>query len=186
MKIRTRSSRFTAASATLALLLSSAVAVASGDGTALDLDLPRAPLFTSAAASAAPGVPDTDYDRVLRERELARRGDVAAASHCPPAPDGSERSVTGSFSTGIGHSSRGGNSHWNAADINFCKEYAGSAGNVNTLNMRIHVGQYDGPGYFHGPGYYGTGPHGVKGLGGPWEMAPSRDSSWSEDRRPWR
>ncbi|GGK06928.1 hypothetical protein GCM10011394_15130 [Luteimonas terricola] len=177
----------------LPLLLSPAIASASGDATALDLDLPRSPLFTSAAPFDAPGVPDTDYERVLRERELARRGDVAAASSCPPAADGSERGVTGSFTTGIGHSSRGGNSHWNAADINLCKEYVSNAGNVNTMNMRIHVGQYDGPGYFHGPGsgygrgYYGPGPHGVHGIiGGRWNMAPSRDESWSEGRRPWR
>lgn len=174
----------------LALLLPPAIASASGDATALDLDLPPPPLFTRAPASDAPGGPDTDYDRVLRERELARGGDVATASSCPPAADGSERGITGSFTAGIGHSSRGGNSHWNAADINLCKEYVSNAGNVNTMNMRIHVGQHDGPGYFHGPGvggsYYGPGQFEVHGIGGPWDMAPSRDQSWSEHRRPWR
>ncbi len=175
----------------LPLLLAAGVAAASEDARGLDLDLPQAPLFTGAkTVDAPPGAPDTDYDRVLREREQARHDEVTTVSNCPPAADGSERGITGSFTTGIGHSSRGGNSHWNAADINLCKEYVSSAGDVNTLNMRIRVGQYDGPGYFHGPGYfdggYGHGPYGGHGPGGPWNMGPSRDESWSEGRRPWR
>jgi hypothetical protein len=188
--------RFTAGLMAVPLLFAAAVASASDGSAGLDLGLPQARLFTAEAAlDTPPGVPDNDYDRVLRERDQAQHAVAGDTSSCPQAADGSERAITGSFTTGIGHSSRGGNSHWNAAEINLCKEYVSRAGNVNTLNMSIHVGQYDGPGYFHGPGYGpglrgpgfgpGYGPYGDHGMGA-WDMGPRRDASWSEGRRPWR
>jgi|SRR5690554_3737172 len=189
MDTRSRCHRFTAASILL-LLLPPAIASTTADAPALDLDLPRAPMFTGAGTSGAPGMPGPDYDRVLRERELARGGGEGRASNCPPAADGSDRGITGNISTGIGHSSRGGNSHWSAADINMCREYDGNAGSPGTLNMRIRVGQYDGPGYIHGPGsghgYHGPGARGFHGPGDPWDMGPDRDRSWSGARQPWR
>jgi hypothetical protein len=181
--------RFAVAVLVWPLLFAAGAASASGRAQALDLELPKPAMFSGAAAVETPPVgAGADYDRVLREREQARRGESGDMSNCPQAADGSERGITGSFTTGIGHSSRGGNSHWNAADINLCREYVSRAGNVNTLNMRIHVGQYDGPGYFHGPGYgpgYGPGPYGGHGMGA-WGTSPPREASWSDGRRPWR
>jgi hypothetical protein len=89
---------------------------------------------------------------------------VARRSACPTAPDGSERDVTGSVSAGIGHSSRFGNSNWQAASLNYCKESADEDGNPRSFNLRLDVGTFDGamPGAWMGPP---PGPH-------PWGRGP--------------
>ena len=71
--------------------------------------------------------------------------------------------MTGSVTTGIGYSSRGGNSNFNAANLNFCKGFADDDGDVHTLNVNIDVQKYDGPGYIGG-----------YGRDGAWDVPPPR------------
>lgn len=163
---------------------------AAADGREVDLRPPAPALFTGEAAFG-----DGEYTgpRTGPSDVRAPRATARIRGGCPVAPDGSERSVTGSVTTGIGHSSRGGTSHWNAADINLCRERVNADGDISTTNLQLRVGRYDGPGYpggmYHGGfghGGYGIGP-GWDGPFDPWPMAaPVRRESWSEGRRPWR
>ena len=152
------------ASLLLSLLLATAPAMAGENAAALDLALPTQPMFsgTSPYQDDPPGTwyGDTSGDPALDARYEPARYEPA----CPTAPDGSERSMTGSFTTGMGYSSRGGSSTFNAANLNFCKGFVDDEGNVRTLNLNIDVEKYDGPGYIGG---YGPG----RGWGGgmrPW------------------
>ncbi len=116
------------------------------DAEALDLSLPQA-----SAASYLNDPPGTWYGDTSGRPARTAGETVVARSRCPTAPNGEERDITGNFSTGIGYSNRGGNSHWNAANINYCKERVDGDGDSRTFNININVDQYDGPG-FHGPG----------------------------------
>ena len=174
---------------------------AMADDTAVDLTLPTQPMFSGAGAfgdgeSTGPRTATGD-DRASRQDDAR----FARGGGCPTSPDGKDATVTGSVTTGIGHSSRGGNSNWNVADINLCKESVGNNGNINTTNLNVRVGRYDGPGYpighyFDGPGMYGR-PYGGDpyggGFGGGFGAsygAPGFDrpqqGSWTDGRRPWR
>jgi hypothetical protein len=62
---------------------------------------------------------------------------------CPVSPTGEPRKVTGSVTTGIGYSSRWGSSTFNAATLNYCREYAGEDGGSGVINVNISVGQHD-------------------------------------------
>ncbi|VXC02140.1 conserved exported hypothetical protein [Luteimonas sp. 9C] len=165
----------------------------------VDLNLPSQPMFTGEAAFGGETYTgprtDTPEYRARHGDDLVRRGG------CPTAPDGSERTVTGSVTTGIGYSSRGGNSHFNAADISLCKETVSDAGNLNTMQLNLRVAQFDGPGaYGHGPGFgayggyggYGAGRYfdgfgpGYQDLYGPMPGPRVRSESWTEGRQPWR
>ncbi|PBJ83847.1 hypothetical protein CMZ84_05045 [Lysobacteraceae bacterium NML93-0399] len=173
---------------------------ANAQDEAVDLSLPAQPMFTGEAAFGGGEYtgPRTDTPEYRRGREDAR----AVRGGCPTGPDGSERTVTGSVTTGIGYASRGGNAHWNEADIHLCKERVSDAGNVNTMHLNLRVGQYDGPGH---PGIYGGafgpyggyGPYGLRGhfdgfgpgyrdLYGPYPTGRPRTESWTEGRQPWR
>ena len=187
----------------ISLLACAGVAHADGEDRP-DLSLPSQPMFTGAHAFGdgeytGPRTGTPEYRRAHGDA-LARHGG------CPTAPDGSQRAMTGSVTTGIGYSSRGGNSHWNAADIHFCKERVSDAGNLNTVQLNLRVGQFDGPGYpggYYGGGYGpyggydgyggfgagsafdGFGP-GWRELHGPQVPARVRSGSWTEGRQPWR
>lgn len=85
-----------------------------------------------------------------------------AGSRCPTSPQGEPREVTGSVAAGIGHGSGHGTSRWNAAELNYCKEYAREDGGTRTFNLNLNVGRYDGPApypYGYGPYPYGYGPY---------------------------
>lgn len=166
----------------------------------VDLSLPSQPMFTGEAAFGGGEYTgprtDTPEYRGRYDDDLARRGG------CPTGPDGGERTVTGRVTTGIGYSSRGGNSNFNAADISLCKERVGEAGNINTMQLNLRVAQFDGPGYYgrgFGPygGYGGFGGYGAggyfDGFGpgfndtyGPYPPGRGRNESWTEGRQPWR
>lgn len=159
------------------------------DPAQVDLSLPSQPMFSGAGAFG-----DGEYTGPRRAAPAASGapGRAIVRGGCPTSPDGSEATVTGSVSTGIGYSSRGGNSNWNAAEINLCREDAGGSGNVANLNIR--VGRYDGPGYPLGHYFDGAGPYGhpfdagfgpVDGFGTGFHAAPRRES-WTDSRRPWR
>ena len=68
---------------------------------------------------------------------------VRASRACPTSPDGEQNPVTGSVTTGMGHS-RFGTSTFAATDINYCKEYSDREGNPRTLNINIGVNRFDG------------------------------------------
>jgi hypothetical protein len=70
--------------------------------------------------------------------------------------DPDKAQIHGSFTTGVGYSSRGGNSNFNAANLNITKAYGENRD--KKVGVSISVSQYDGPGYF-GPGPYGS-PYG--------------------------
>lgn len=152
---------------------------------AVDLAPPTPAMFTGPGAFG-----DGEYTgpRTPRPQTRALRTARGGVGGCPTAPDGSDRAVTGSVTTGIGHSSRGGTSHYNAADLNLCTERVTANGNVSTTNLHLSVGRFDGPGgWYGGPAYYGIGARDY-GWGVPFGPAlpPVRHESWSEGRRPWR
>ncbi len=126
-----------------------------GELDALDLSLPD-----QAYRNDPPGTWYGDTSGVPASESTT----VARRSACPTAPDGSERDVTGSVSAGIGHSSHFGNSNWQAASLNYCKESADDDGNPRSFNLRLDVGTFDGamPGAWMGPP---PGPH-------PWGRGP--------------
>ena len=158
----------------------------------VDLSPPTPAMFTGPGAFG-----DGEYTgpRTARPPARALRTVRGGAGGCPTAPDGSARAVTGSVTTGIGHSSRGGTSHYNAADLNLCTERVTASGDVGTTNLHLSVGRFDGPGaywpggLYGGPGVYGPGAYGRGyGWGAPFGagVAPVRHESWTEGRRPWR
>lgn len=51
----------------------------------------------------------------------------------------------GAVAAGVGHSSRGGNSNWQAFNVNSCKTYYNDDGEAREMGFSISVGQYDGP-----------------------------------------
>lgn len=129
----------------LLCLLPTAGAMAQETSTPLDLSLPQGSVAGTTPFAADP--PGTYYgDRSGRPAGLP---DEDAKAEDP----GDDAEIHGSVSTGIGYSSRGGNSHWSAADINISKSYGENKD--KKVNVSIGVSQYDGPG-FHGAGSY---PH---------------------------
>ena len=69
---------------------------------------------------------------------------VRISPACPTSPDGEQNPVTGSVTTGMGHS-RLGNSTFAGTHLNYCKEYNNSDGNSRTLNISINASKFDGP-----------------------------------------
>lgn len=166
-----------------ALLLLAPLACAAAEP--LDLRPPAPAMFTGPAAFG-----DGEYTGPRhRPRDGLEDTFVRDRGGCPTAADGSARPVSGSVSTGIGHSSRGGTAHWNAADIRVCKERVAADGDVSTMHMQLRVGHYDGPGYgrYGTGGYFHDGHPGWDDAYGPWPAAgPGQRQSWSDGRRPWR
>ncbi|WP_372016390.1 hypothetical protein [Pseudoxanthomonas sp. 10H] len=70
---------------------------------------------------------------------------------CPTGPDGQERAVTGSFTTGVGYSSQLGSSTYNGAGLGYCNSWRDADGDERTLNLQMHVDRYDGPDMRHRP-----------------------------------
>lgn len=130
------------------------VANAAEVGTALNTKLSEPVLFASPYRNDPPG---TWYgDKSLPGDDEA----TVQASACPAAADGSARPVTGSVTTGYGWSSHG-NSRYNAASVNYCKETVDEDGDGRVFNLHLDVGRYDGPGMPMGRG----GPMGPRGHG---------------------
>ncbi|MFT3756262.1 MAG: hypothetical protein QM769_10025 [Pseudoxanthomonas sp.] len=123
----------------LAIAQSTADADTAVSAEALDLSLPKA---TTIYGQDPPGTwyGDTSGVPAVAAAETTRK-----ASACPTAPNGEAREITGSVSAGIGYSSHGGNSNYQAARVNYCKEYATDDGDSRAVNVSISVGQFDGP-----------------------------------------
>lgn len=142
---------------TASLAASGAALAQSEDGAArsLDLSVPQAPMQYRNDPTYNNDPPGTFY------------GDKSGP--VPRAPDGriadvvdDKLQVHGAVAAGVGYSSRGGNSNWQAATVNLTKNYTTDEGKTNTFGLNISVGQGEGPGYY-GPGYggyyYGPGPY---------------------------
>lgn len=56
----------------------------------------------------------------------------------------------GTVAAGVGYSSRGGNSNWQAFNVNSCKTYYNDEGKAREVGVSISVGQYDGPDGYRG------------------------------------
>lgn len=127
----------------LALLLLAATGHASASegeaAGALDLSLPR----TSAFASDPPG---TWYGDT---------GGVPASEAMPG--DGCDGELHGSMTAGIGYSSRGGNSNYQAVNLNTCKRYTSRNGKERQVAVSVSVGQGSGPAMYHDPMFHGGG-----------------------------
>lgn len=96
----------------------------------------------------------------------------AGASDIESGPeDDGKAKVWGSVSTGIGHTSGYGTSHWSAADVNVSKTYTDDDGDQKTFDLHISVGKGDGP-LFSGPRMYGPGLGHGPGPGS-WRRPPS-------------
>lgn len=168
--------------------------------SALDLSLPKSSESTlpQAATTDQDATPATNTTGDYNPGYLAdppgtyygdRSGRPAPASGVltreAAACDGQ---LHGSVSMGMGYSRRGGNSNWQATQLNTCKRYVTDSGKERQIGLSISVGQGSGPGYWGGHGAYGGyyGPGGgyydgaynghYDGFGGPgpgWRGMPS-------------
>lgn len=59
-----------------------------------------------------------------------------------------EGKLSGAVSTGVGYTNRGGNNHWQAANLNTCKTYYDDAGAAHRVGISLSVGQTKGPHYY--------------------------------------
>jgi len=84
----------------------------------------------------------------------------------PITPEEAERKadgqwqVHGAVEAGVGWSKRGGNSNWQALNLNLGKTTVDDDGDTNHFNIDINVGKSDGPAFGPGGGYYGPGAYG--------------------------
>ena len=156
-----------------ALCLAAAPAFAS-DAAALDLKLPEA------ASPYGNDPPGTYYGDASGVPAPAASSRSVRRTLCPTSPDGSEAKVTGSVSTGMGYSSHMGSSTFGGASLNYCDTYTTDSGDERTINMRLDMNTYDGPGCrgpgccpgpprgpggsAPGPGHYRGYPMGPRGL----------------------
>ncbi|MCD0247679.1 hypothetical protein JWH04_20825 [Xanthomonas melonis] len=138
----------------------------SGDGSAqpasaraLDLSIPQAPVQYRSDPEYSADPPGTFYgDKSGSRPALAR---PSAASIAAERAEQCQGQLHGAVETGIGYSSRGGNSNWQAANLNSCKTYYGDDGKPRQIGVSISVGRGEGPVF--GPRYvpgYGPGPFG--------------------------
>jgi len=126
---------------------------AGGEGAGLDLGLPQ-----SARAGYRNDPPGTWYGDTSGVATTRQRRQVTYRYRCPTAPDGKETDITGSVEAGVGYSRHGGNSNWQGATVNYCKEQATDDGGSRIINVQLHVDSSDGPG-FYGPHGSGWGPY---------------------------
>ena len=170
------------------LLPASPAFAADGSAAALDLSLPQA--YRSAYRNDPPGTYYGDTTGVPP-------GADTTTAACPTAPDGSERALTGSATTGFGYSSGLGSSRYNALHLNYCKASATEVGSERVFNVQVDVGNYDGPGMGRvpmvGPGAAGRAPRVLGAARVPMRRCPhQRRQCWcsrspmAPGRRPWR
>ncbi|HEY0335582.1 MAG TPA: hypothetical protein VGC74_18075 [Stenotrophomonas sp.] len=143
-----------------ASLLASGAALAQTDATApdpknLDLSLPQAPLQYRSDPVYATDPPGTYYGDKTGPAPVARYPDGRVADVVDD-----KLQVHGAVAAGVGYSSRGGNSNWQAATLNLSKTYTSDEGRTSNVGLNITVGQGEGDGFGFGPGYYGRGFYG--------------------------
>jgi len=122
-------------------------------GQALDLSLPDSPYRKD-----PPGTYYGDTSGVPLAEPL--RG-PDRRTRCPTGADGQPQALSGSVAAGVGYSSQLGNSHWNAARLDYCRQSFGEDGQPRSFNLQLEVGRHEGPGYgpgLHGPRLHPPGP----------------------------
>lgn len=129
-------------------LIVSGAAVAQDSAAALDLAVPQAPLRYGGEAyrNDPPGTYYGDTSGVPASEQAG--GEV---------PDG-QWHVHGSVSAGLGWSSHGGNSNWQAAEVNMARTSVDEDGDTSHINLNLWMGQGEGPTL--GRGYFAPGPYG--------------------------
>ncbi|MEE7546643.1 hypothetical protein HF319_05995 [Xanthomonas sp. Kuri4-1] len=128
----------------------------------LDLSVPQEHIQYRSDPTYQADAPGTYYgDKSGRSASAAKA--AAEAEAAVAQADSCQGEVHGSVSTGIGYSSRGGNSNYQAANLNLCKTYYNDDGKPRQIGVSISVGQGEGPGY--GRGYYGRGGYGAPPFG---------------------
>ena len=110
-----------------------------GNASELDLALPKSSTYRY--HNDPPGTWYGDTSRVP-----ATKSDQQASvreERCNGQPHGT-------VAAGVGYSSRGGNSNWQAFNVNSCKTYYNDEGEAREIGVSISVGQYDGPDGYRG------------------------------------
>lgn len=103
----------------------------------LDLSLPKS---TNGYRNDPPGAWYGDTSGVPASAASREDQQVAREDQC-------EGKLHGSVAAGIGYSSRGGNSNWQAVNMNSCKTYYNDEGEAREVGVSISVGQFDGNGW---------------------------------------
>lgn len=139
------------------VVLAQSAAGATGPQSAdLNLAVPQAPMQYLGDGSLRGDPPGTFYG----DKSGRKLSDPGAGNGIANVTDDKLR-VNGSVTTGIGYSKEGGNSHYNAAELNLNKNYTTDEGKTHNMNLNIRVSEGKGPG-FYGPyggyGGYGYGP----------------------------
>ncbi|WP_338334211.1 hypothetical protein [Xanthomonas euvesicatoria] len=127
---------------------------------ALDLSIPQAPVQLRSDPEYSNDPPGTFYgDKSGPKPALAR---PSAASIAAERAEQCQGKLHGAVETGLGYSSHGGNSNWQAVNLNSCKTYYDDDGKAHQIGVSISVGRGEGSifGPRYAPGGYGPGPFG--------------------------
>lgn len=129
---------------------------------ALDLSVPQEPIKYASDPVYNADPPGAYYGDTSGTSASAQKAQAAQAQaeYAQAQADRCKGEVHGSVSTGIGYSKRGGNSNYQAADLNLCKTYYNDDGKPHQIGISISVGQGEGPGFGYGPGWGGGYPYG--------------------------
>ncbi|MBB3855316.1 hypothetical protein FHY29_000691 [Xanthomonas arboricola] len=131
-----------------------------GSARSLDLSVPQAPLQYRSDPEYSTDPPGTFYgDKSGPKPALTR---PSAASLAAERAEQCQGKLHGAVETGMGYSNRGGNSNWQAVNLNSCKTYYDDDGKAHQIGVSISVGRGEGAlfGPRYGPGAYGPGPFG--------------------------
>lgn len=126
----------------------------------LDLSLPQAPVQLRSDPEYSNDPPGTFYgDKSGPKPALAR---PTAASIAAERAEQCQGKLHGAVETGLGYSSRSGNSNWQAVNLNSCKTYYDDDGKAHQIGVSISVGRGEGSifGPRYAPGGHGPGPFG--------------------------
>ncbi len=149
-----------ASAPSIVLAQSAAGATGPQSSSGLNLAVPQKPLSYLNDPTLQQDAPGTYYGDKSGPRPRSR-GDDGPGTYITD----DKLNVSGSISTGIGYSSNGGNSHYNAATLNLNKNYTTDEGKTHGVNVNIHVSEGKGPGFFGPYGGFGPGP-------GYWDYPP--------------
>lgn len=129
-------------------------AQAASDAAQLDLTLPKDAALATTQTAYQADPPGTFYGDTTGRKRTRVVNRVA----CPqPVNPDNDSGLSGALTTGIGYSEGYGSSHYNAADLNYCKTFVSDEGKPRTMNFNLHVEQADGP-FLRGP-YDDYGPY---------------------------
>ena len=126
----------------------------------LDLSIPKEPVQYRSDPEYSTDPPGTFYgDKTGPQPALAS---PSAASIAAERAEQCQGKLQGAVETGMGYSNRGGNSNWQAVNLNSCKTYYDDDGKAHQIGVSISVGRGEGPifGPRYAPGGYGPGPFG--------------------------